>query len=66
MKIPVAFFMGGTPEHGKLCCLRKPNYACRMCDIDSNHNDHPKERLWTLQQHSGIEAVYGCWRLQRH
>jgi len=43
MKTPVAFFMGDTPEHDKLCCLRKPNYACRMCDMDSDDFDNSKK-----------------------
>jgi len=43
MKTPVAFFMGDTPEHDKLCCLREPNSACRMCDIDSTDFDNSKK-----------------------
>ena len=29
----VAFFMGDTPAHDKLCCLCNPNSACHMCNI---------------------------------
>ena len=44
MKTPIAFFMGDTPEHDKLCCLQKPNYACRMCDINCTDFDDSKTK----------------------
>jgi len=43
IKTPVAFFMGGALEHDELCCLWKPNSACMMCDINSNHFDDSKQ-----------------------
>ncbi len=43
MKSLAAFVMGDTPEHDKHCCLWKPNYACRMCDIDFNDFDNSKK-----------------------
>jgi len=55
MKTLVAFFMGDTPEHDKLCCLCKPNYACRMCDInctdfDNSKKDYELRDTWVLKQ----------------
>jgi len=40
-RFPVAFFMGDTPAHDKLCCLRNPNSACRMCNIQEDKFDNP-------------------------
>ncbi len=52
--------MGDTPEHDKLCCLQKPNYACRMCDIDYNYFDDSKQDYvlhdtWVLKQYMDDE-----------
>jgi len=56
----MSFFMGDTPEHDKLCCLQKPNNACRMCVIDCNNFDSPKQDYelcdtWVLKQYMDDE-----------
>ena len=39
---PILFFMGDTPAHDKLCCLRihpKAQFVCRMCNISRENLD---------------------------
>jgi len=72
-RFPVAFFMGDTPAHDKLCCLRNPNSACRMCNIKEDNFDNPTAsyRLhdsWSLKKlldeenYAGVKAMgfYPC------
>jgi len=50
MKTPVAFFMGDTPEHDKLCCLWKPKNSCRMSDINTNDFDNSKKNYSNIKE----------------
>jgi len=39
---PILFFMGDTPAHDKLCCLRihpKAKFVCQMCNISHENLD---------------------------
>ena len=34
--VPIAFFMGDTPAHDKLCCIKnhqKADFICRLCNV---------------------------------
>ena len=43
--VPVAFFMGDTPAHNKLCCIKnhqKADFICRLCNVPRTKLDDPK------------------------
>jgi len=72
-RFPVAFFMGDTLAHDKLCCLQNPNSACRMCNINKKKFDKPTtpyclcdtrvlKKLLKEENYTGVKAMgfYPC------
>jgi len=75
---PIAFFMGDTLAHDKLCCIQNhlsANFICRMCNVPWDKLDDPSFKYWLhdgwviknlLEQHNhnAIDKLgyYPCYK----